>query len=86
MKYPDVRPVPNRPFCYYVKSRSHPDQEHLVDWLGSPPHCTCKDWSYNHREYELRNSTPYLCYHFIRSREAGWDMLMEDVREQLLSK
>lgn len=73
------------PFHFTVSSRSRPNHFHYCHWLNGPT-CTCETWSYKNREHKERTGKNFVCVHLQAAKDSCWDDMIENVKEQLLSK
>jgi hypothetical protein len=80
-----VTPIQGRPLCFYVKSRTKPDQPpYYVDWLEH--YCTCPDYHKTAQRKTDEAGQPYVCWHMERARDCGWNNYVETTREILLNQ
>ncbi len=77
-----VRPIPGTPFRYYCSSESG-GEDKLVDWLDSPPTCTCRDWATRQRKHRQTTGQPYLCKHLREARDQQFQEIIEHTKSTL---
>ena len=79
-----VRPIAGECGRYLVQSSSNPEQEHLVDLLEH--FCGCGDYTCRRRVYEENTGKKYLCKHIREAREFFLNEILEQLRQETLSK
>ena len=79
-------PIQGEPFRFLVSSRSKDGHDHVVDWMGDPPSCSCSSYAYGNRKHMLEHGTPYLCAHLKAARDQCWLEIIEDAKEKILEQ